>query len=67
MIREAIDKTGGRRFVLSIGAGLTTTALQWFGKLDPLGNTYAWVIIGTVGAYIVGNTAQKIKAPGDDK
>lgn len=47
---------GGRRFIVTLGAGLCTTALQWFGKLDPAGTTYALVIAGTVGAYIAGGT-----------
>lgn len=45
---------GGRRFVLTLGAGLTTTFLQYTGHLDPAGNTYMLVILGTVGAYITG-------------
>ena len=50
---------GGRRFILTLGAGLATTLLQWFGKLDPAGSTYAMVVIATVAAYITGNVAQK--------
>lgn len=60
-MRALIESYGGRRFVLALGAGLTTTILQWFGKLDPAGTTYAMVIIGTVAAYITGNTVQKAK------
>lgn len=66
-VRDMIETSGGRRFLLALGAGGATTALQWYGKLDPAGGTYAMVIIGTVAAYITGNTTQKIKAPGADK
>jgi len=47
-------KVGGRRFLMAMGAGITATVLQWFGKLDPAGSTYAMIVIGTVGAYITG-------------
>jgi hypothetical protein len=58
-LAELLAGLGGRRFLLTLGCGMATTALQWFGKLDPAGSTYALVIVGTVGAYIAGNVAQK--------
>lgn len=51
---------GGRRFVMTMGCGIVTTILCWFGKID--GGTYATVICATVAAYITGNTAQKALA-----
>lgn len=62
-VRDAIEAFGGRRFLMSLGCGAMTSALQWAGKLDPAGTTYAMVVIATVGAFIAGNTTQHIKAP----
>lgn len=56
-----LTNLGGRRFLLTVGCGVVTSALLWFGKLDP--TTYSVVVLGTVGAYIAGNTVQKLKAP----
>lgn len=56
-----IQSLGGRRFLLTLGCGMATTLLQYTGKLDPAGANYVLVISGTVGAYILGNTVQKIK------
>jgi hypothetical protein len=50
--------------LVTVGAGVMTSFLQYLGKLDPAGSTYALVIIGTVGAYITGNTAQKWRESG---
>lgn len=50
---------GGRRFLLTLGCGIATTLLCWHGKIGD--GVYATVIISTVGAYITGNTFQKVK------
>jgi hypothetical protein len=55
-----IDSLGGRRFIITLGCGVATTALTWATKIDA--NTYSLVIISTVGAYITGNTYEKVKA-----
>lgn len=62
-MRNTIEQLGGRRFLLCLGCGVATTVLQVLGKLDPAGSTYALVILGTVGAYVTGNTVQKLKQP----
>lgn len=54
-----IETLGGRRFLLTLGCGVATTMLTWFGKIDAA--TYSLVTLGTVGAYIAANTAQKVK------
>ena len=56
-----IETVGGRRFVLTLGCGMATTLLQYMGKLDPVGSTYQVVILGTVGAFILGRTYQAVK------
>lgn len=50
---------GGRKFVLAVGCGAVTSLLTYLGKID--GGTYSVVILGTVGAFIVGNVTQSVK------
>jgi hypothetical protein len=52
------DTVGGRRFLLAVGAGFVATVLQWFGKMDPAGSSYAMIVIGTVASYITGNVME---------
>jgi hypothetical protein len=61
-VENLLTKLGGRRFFLTFGCGVACTALLWFGKLDA--TTFRDIIGFTVGAYIAGNTFQKVKAPG---
>lgn len=56
-----IETMGGRKFVMTLGCGVATTLLTWFGKID--GTTYSLVIVATVGAYIAGNVTQKKVQP----
>jgi hypothetical protein len=54
-----LDTFGGRRFLLAMGSSITTTVLQYMGKIDAAGSTYALVVVGTVGSYIAGNVAER--------
>jgi hypothetical protein len=58
-INRVISAIGGRRFLLSLGSGVITSLLVWYGKID--GSIYRDVVLGTVGIYIAGNTFQKVK------
>jgi hypothetical protein len=52
---------GGRRFVLTVGAGLVHTLLLWAGKLS--GEQFVMLTASTVAVYIGANTYQKSKGP----
>jgi hypothetical protein len=50
---------GGRRFTLTVGAGLVHTILLWAGKLT--GEQFVMLTMSTVAVYIGANTYQKSK------
>lgn len=58
-VRNLIEQLGGRRFLMSMGCGMACTVLVWFGRITP--EVFQWTVVLTVGAYITGNTAQKVK------
>ena len=55
-----LARFGGRRFVLTVGAGIVYTGLLVFGKLDA--TAYVTLQVATVAVYIGANTVQKVKA-----
>lgn len=55
-----------KRFFLTLGCGVITTALVWFAKITP--EVYAATIIATVGAYIGGEASDvraRVRGGGD--
>lgn len=54
---DAIQKSGGRRFVLCLGAGIINTGLLLLGNIDQ--EVYKTIILATVAVYVAGNGAQK--------
>lgn len=58
-MRSLIENAGGRRFLVTLISGAGTFLLCWKGAID--GNAYMLTTIGIVGAYIAGNTTQKVK------
>ena len=56
---------GGRRFLLTVGAGIVYTVLRLIDKLDITG--YVTLQVATVAVYIGANTAQKIRAKSQEE
>jgi hypothetical protein len=52
-----LDKYGGRRFLLAVGALVISSFMLWFGKIDQ--QVYGYLCFLTYGAYISGNVFQK--------
>ena len=55
---SSLSQWGGRRFLLTLGAGVVDTLLLVGGYLDQA--TYATLTLATVGAYIGSSTFQQI-------
>jgi hypothetical protein len=65
VINAQIDAWGGRRFLITLGCGVSTSFLVWHAKITP--EVFRDITIATVAVYIAGNTYQKreqIKATG---
>lgn len=58
-VREWLTACGGRRFLLTVGAGLVHTLLLWFGKLT--GEQFVMLTMSTTAVYVGANTYQKAK------
>jgi hypothetical protein len=58
-VQSWLAAIGGRRFWLTMLTGLGVTLLAWYAKISD--EIYRDVTLGTVGAYIIGNTIQKVK------
>jgi len=58
------EQYGGRRFLMTLGAGAINAVLLWFGKLTDGG--YVAITLGTVAVYIAANTTQKVKGTKGD-
>ena len=56
-----LEKLGGRRFLATMIGGAGTFLLCWMGRIDAV--SYQWTTIGLIGAYITGNTTQKVRTP----
>ncbi len=54
-----LEKIGGRKFIISMLIGAASTILMWFAKIGD--SAYTTIILGTVAAYITGNTYEKVK------
>lgn len=56
-LRNFISAAGGRRFLMTLGAGIVNSLLLMHGDISM--EIYRDLTLGTVAAYIVSNTWQK--------
>ena len=57
MVTAPLDKFGGRRFLLAVGALVISSFMLWHGKIDQ--QVYGYLCFLTYGAYLSGNVVQK--------
>lgn len=57
------ERYGGRRFLMSVACLIVDSGMLLFGHISD--TVWRDVLVGTVAAYIVGNTWQKKKEQGD--
>ena len=48
---------GGRRYIMCVGSGVVSTGLLMLHYLDP--SNFQIIILGTIGAYIAGNSFER--------
>lgn len=60
-LRSWIESAGGRRFLLTVGAGIVDTLLLVFGFLSEA--SYVQLTLGTVAVFIAGTSWQKKGQP----
>lgn len=60
-----ITQLGGRRYFMAMGCGMVCTLLVITKVIDP--TIFRDLILGTVGAYIVGNVGEKIFSKNKDE
>lgn len=58
-LTEWREAWGGRRFLLTVGAGIVNTLLLCIQKIDQM--TYSNLTLWTVAAYITGATVERFK------
>lgn len=54
-----LQALGGRKFILTMLTGISTSVLVYLKSIPP--EIYSMVTLGTVGAFIMGNSTESIK------
>lgn len=57
MTSGALQRIGGRKFIVTLASIASATSLAWFHHIEA--GVYSVVMVSTIGAYIAGNVGQK--------